>query len=243
MQIYPALDLLDGQCVRLRQGVFEEKTIYSENPEAVIQKMRSSGARFLHLVDLSGAKDPEKRQVSLIRDLVQKSGLQVQTGGGIRSYEEVRDLLATGVDRVVIGSLAFQNPQGVVGILREFSSRRITLAMDLHVSASGDLKAATQGWKDSVQEDVFETLSFFQAAGITRILCTDISRDGMLKGPNLGLYQKLMAQFPDLEVQASGGVSSLQDLIALKKLGIHSIIVGKALYEGCFSLEEALALC
>jgi phosphoribosylformimino-5-aminoimidazole carboxamide ribotide isomerase len=243
MQIYPALDLLDGQCVRLKKGNFEHKTVYSSEPREVIQAIEDSGARYLHLVDLSGAKDPTKRQSQLIHQLISESRIKIQCGGGIRSLPEVRDLLHLGVDRVILGSIAVTDPALTLALLREFSPNRITLALDVQIDPDGSMKIATDGWKNSKAQNVFELIASYEKAGLSRVLCTDILRDGMMAGPNILLYQTLMEEFPRIEFQASGGVSSLQDLRGLKQAGIHSVIIGRALYEGNIVLEEALREC
>jgi phosphoribosylformimino-5-aminoimidazole carboxamide ribotide isomerase len=243
MSLYPAIDLLDGRCVRLRQGQFEERTDYSGDPVAVAREFEAAGAKYLHLVDLSGAKDPGARQTRLIEGIVRATGLKVQTGGGVRSAEQARELLAAGVDRVVIGSGAVKSPELVIGLLREFGAARVTVALDVRVDGAGVPRVALHGWKEQSAVSVAEALAPFLLAGLARVLCTDIALDGMMKGPNLALYQKLLAQFPTIEFQASGGMSRLEDLLALRAAGVRTAVIGKALYEGAIDLKEALSRC
>lgn len=243
MKIYPAIDLLDGNCVRLAQGEFSASTVYSSDPLSMAFSFARAGAEFLHLVDLSGAKDPRARQLPLLRSIIQASQLRVQVGGGIRSFQDVRDILQAGADRVVIGSAAVAKPELVLEILGEFGGERLTLALDVRLDNSNVPRLALQGWQDQTKITVEESLAPFLGKGLSRVLCTDISRDGMMSGPNLELYERLQRDFPSLEFQASGGVSSLADIRALREAGLGAVVIGRALYAGAFSLEEALALC
>ena len=241
MQLYPALDILGGKCVRLRKGRFEDKTVYSEDLPSVIQGFQNAGAQNLHLVDLSGAQDPSKGQTSLIHDLVSKSLLKIQCGGGIRTFQQAQSLLESGVDRVVLGSMAIIQPSVLKTLIREFGPDRFTVALDVRKLDSYLL--TVHGWETSTEIDLFEWIHNYQDTGFNRILCTDIGRDGMMTGPNFALYEELIERFPEIQIQASGGISSLQDLRKLKDTGVHSVIAGKALYEGLFTLQEALTLC
>ena len=242
MKIYPALDILDGRCVRLREGDFENKTIYSEDPGEIAAQFKALGAQYLHLVDLSGAKDPQKRQLGLIRKIVLKTHLKIQCGGGIRSLQEVTDLLELGADRVVLGSIALNNPALVLAILKQCGSSRITLALDLRITSDGSIKILSEGWQRTSNQDIFEWIDVYLKAGLRRVLCTDIGRDGMMSGPNIDLYQILVEKYPQIDFQASGGVSQLSDLQALKKIGVHSVIFGRAFYEGKIDIQEAMLL-
>ena len=243
MEIYPALDLLNGDCVRLRKGNFLDKKIYSDDPLAIIQSLKESGANFLHLVDLNGAENPKKRQLDLLRTLISKTNLKIQCGGGIRSHENVRSLLELGVDRVCLGSITLMDPETTISILKEYSPKRITLALDLRIDSEGFCQIASHGLKTFHDRNVFDLIRSYQENGATRFLCTDIDQDGMMNGPNLDLYKGLVARFPTAEIQASGGCSSLDDLTELKRIGVHSVIVGKALYEGRIPIRKAFELC
>jgi phosphoribosylformimino-5-aminoimidazole carboxamide ribotide isomerase len=243
MELYPAIDLLDGKCVRLLKGDFEKATLYSDNPLEILARLEAEGAQFLHCVDLSGAKNPENRQLPLLRRLLAQTQIQIQCGGGIRSAHEVHELFEVGVSRVVLGSIAHKDPELTRTLLREYGPERITLAMDVEIQDNGQLQLATEGWKTKSKYSVSHWLGDYLEAGLKRVLCTDIGRDGMMIGPNLSLYETLLHGFPQLEFQASGGVSQLADLLSLKALGLHSCIFGKALYEGKIDLKEALLQC
>lgn len=247
MKIYPAIDLLDGACVRLRQGQFADKTVYSADPLATVRQFEQAGATYLHVVDLAGAKDPERRQLPLLEKILQATTLQVQTGGGIRTAAQADALLAAGADRVVIGSAALTNPALVIDLAARWGSPRVTLALDVRIDAAGTARVAQHGWQSQTQLTISEALAPFRQAGLTRILCTDIDRDGMLGGPNLPLYQalaaELLADFGPIDIQVSGGVRDLADLVACRAARLQSVVVGKALYEGNLNLSEALAQC
>ena len=243
MKLYPAMDLMGGCCVRLAQGAFDRKTVYDAEPAAVLARFLKAGAEFVHVVDLDGAKDPAKRQTALIETLAGTSGLKIQAGGGVRSEADVDGLLAAGAERVVVGTLAVEDPKRFTGLLEHLGGGRLTLALDVSVGPEGVTRVATRGWSRDSGLTADELVTRFSKAGLRRVLCTDIAKDGMLAGPNVDLYRRLCRAFPALEVQASGGVRGLEDLLALKESGAHSTIVGKALYEGRLDLAEAVARC
>ncbi len=243
MEIYPALDLLNGQCVRLKEGNFNHKTIYSKDAKSIVQAIENAGCKNLHLVDLSGAKDPSEKQTILIHQLITGSQLKIQCGGGVRSLQDVTYLLNLGADRIVLGSIAVSDPNLTFSILKEVGPNYITLALDVQIDPNGSLRIATDAWRKTSSENISDWISYYLDAGLNRILCTDISRDGMMKGPNFLLYQNLVKTFPQIQFQASGGISCLQDLHTLKKIGVHSTIIGRAFYEGAISLQEALTPC
>lgn len=236
MIVYPAIDLIGGQCVRLVKGDFAQKTTYGTSPVETAQAYKAGGAAWLHLVDLDGARDPKTRQTALVREIIAKSGLKVQTGGGVRTAEDVRVLLDAGASRVVIGSLAVKKPALAISFLKEFGPEKICIAMDVMPKA-GAYMIAVSGWQESGKVGLQDLIHYFDGAGLVHVLCTDISRDGMMTGCNTALYAGISAMFPKLQVQASGGVASLADLRALKTAGV---IVGKALYEGVFTVAQAL---
>ncbi len=241
MIIYPAIDLRGGRVVRLTEGKFDQEKTYGDDPLAVAKDFAASGATWLHVVDLDGAKDPAKRQTALVQKLARESGLRMQTGGGIRDESQIAALLAAGAQRVIVGSLAAKQPELVRGWLKQFGAEKIILSPDVRLDVAGTPRVAAAGWQESTGVALDDFLNGFLAAGLVHILCTDISRDGKLTGPNSALYARLVKQFPTLQIQASGGVSSLDDLRVLKTTGSAGAIVGRALYEKKFTLKEALA--
>jgi len=243
MILYPALDLLDGCAVRLTRGDYRDPRVYSNDPAGVLASFRAAGATCAHLVDLAGARDPASRQKALLEPLLRGCGLKVQVGGGVRAYDDVSQLLSWGADRVVLGSAAVTDPGLVEALLAEFGSARITLAVDVRVDPDGAAFAAIKGWREATHARLEDLIARYLPLGLSRVLCTDIARDGAAAGPNAGLYRGLKARFPSLEVQASGGVRDISDLIALRVAGAHSAVVGTALYEGTVDLAEALNAC
>lgn len=241
MIIYPAIDLRGGRVVRLTEGKFDQEKSYGDDPLAVAKDFAASGATWLHVVDLDGAKDPAKRQTALVQKLTRESGLRMQTGGGIRDESQIAALLEAGAQRVIVGSLAAKQPELVRGWLKKFGAEKIILSPDVRLDADGTPRVAAAGWQESTGVALDDFLNGFLAAGLIHILCTDISRDGKLTGPNSALYARLVKKFPALQIQASGGVSSLDDLRVLKTTGSAGAIVGRALYEKKFTLKEALA--
>lgn len=241
VNIYPAIDLRRGRVVRLTEGRFDAETAYADDPVAVAREFAAAGSAWLHLVDLDGAKDPAQRQSALVAAVVRAGGLRVQSGGGVRDESHVRALLDAGVERVIVGSLAVKEPDRVGGWLETFGPERIVLALDVRLDDAGTPLVAVAGWQADGGVTLAATLERFVPRGLRHILCTDISRDGKLTGPNFALYVQLRRDFPTVEVQASGGVSSLDDLRRLRADGVPGAIVGRALYEGKFTLREALA--
>lgn len=243
MILYPALDLLDGRAVRLTRGDYSKVRVYSEDPGAVLASFRDAGASFAHLVDLNGARDPLTRQKDALAPLLKTPGLRVQVGGGVRTRADAEQLLDWGADRVVLGSAAVADPALVEELLSALTPARVTLAVDVHIAADGAAYAAIKGWKEVTDRKLEPLIARYRAHGLARVLCTDISRDGAAGGPNAALYRTLVAAFPGLEIQASGGVRGVDDLHSLRGLRVHSAIVGTALYEGTLGIAEALAAC
>jgi len=241
MIIYPAIDLRGGRVVRLTEGKFDQEKSYGDDPLAVARGFKAAGATWLHVVDLDGAKDPAQRQTPLVEKLAAESGLRVQSGGGIRDEVQVDALLKAGVRRVIVGSLAVRAPELVRGWLKSFGPEHIILSPDVRLDAAGVPRIAAAGWQETTGVALDDFLNDYLAAGLIHILCTDISRDGRLTGPNSALYASLVQKFPTLHIQASGGVASLDDLRLLKGTGSAGAIVGRALYEKKFTLQEALA--
>ena len=238
MIVYPAIDLIDGEVVRLHKGDFDQKTTYGSDPVAVARAYADAGASWLHLVDLDGAKNPKNRQTNLISRIIDGSGLKVQTGGGIRSREDVEALIKAGASRVVIGSLAVREPDLVSSMFDEFGVDAICLAADV-VRPDDEFMIAVSGWQEASTLSLFDFIGGFVPAGLCHVLCTDIDRDGTMTGPNGTLYRRVKQQFPDIQLQASGGVSGVDDL---RDLPTDGVIIGKAIYEGAIDLKAALEL-
>lgn len=239
MIIYPAVDLLDGCCVRLRQGRFDERTLYSAYPAEALRQFEAEGAEWAHIVDLDGARAGSPRQHELIASLINATELKLQVAGGIRRISEIEYLLGDGVDRVVIGSLAVTDPDAVNGFFDRFGPERITLALDVMFLEEMPM-VATSGWAKDSGRTLWDVAARYPQA--RHLLVTDIGRDGMMKGPNLALIRELRERLPHASVQASGGVSSLEDVEELKAAGAAGAIVGKAIWERKFPLGEAIDL-
>lgn len=240
MELFPAIDLLGGACVRLKQGDFAQSTVYEQDPLAAAEGFAQEGARWLHVVDLDGAKDGAARQTDLIAQLAQKTSLNLQVGGGLRSEGDIETLLRAGARRVVIGSIAVQDPATTRGWLARFGGEKIILALDLRLDEKGVPEVLTRGWQEGSRQSLWDLLAVYEGSGLRTFLCTDVARDGMMAGPNLDLYRAIRARFPRLDLLASGGIGQLDDLRALAKLGASGAIVGKALYEKRFTLRQAL---
>ena len=240
MQIIPAIDIKAGKCVRLYQGKFEQITEYAGHPWEVANNFANAGAKHLHIVDLDGAQTGEAAQTSRIAQICQLEGIDIQIGGGIRTHRQIQILFADGASRVVIGSLAVNSPVQVKEWIREFAPQRIVLAFDVNIDENGEPKVLTHGWIKETNETLWELIESYQDVSLKNVLCTDISRDGTLQGPNLKLYKQCIERFPHIQFQASGGIGTLDDVLALKKLKIYGAIVGKALYEKRFTVEDAL---
>lgn len=244
MIIYPAIDLIDGKCVRLFQGKFDVTKTYNVPPDDVAKGYAEAGAQWIHIVDLDGARSPERRQTIMIEQLVRRSGLKVQSGGGIRTVEDVKLLFDVGVNRIVIGSMAVKSPDFVKFAIEEYGSEAVCVAVDVapNPEHSESFNVVISGWRENSNMCLEDMLDSFAGSELKHILCTDISRDGTMTGSNLSLYRMLKKTFPKLEVQASGGVGGLEDVINLNDVGVSGIIIGKALYEEKISLKEALEI-
>lgn len=238
--IIPAIDLIDGCVVRLHQGDYGARRDYGEDPLARLQRYQASGAQLLHIVDLTGAKDPKARQIPLLRELLGNLSIPVQTGGGIRSADEVRSLLDAGAARVVVGSAAVKRTDEVAGWMKTFGADKLVLALDVRINKAGNAEVAVSGWQENSGVLMDDLIRAFEPAGLRYVLTTDISKDGTLAGPNTALYAKLAQTFPNIDFQASGGIGSLDDIRAVSHTGAAGVIVGRALLEGKFTLEEAI---
>lgn len=240
--IIPAIDLIDGSVVRLYQGDYEQKTQYQLAPVDVVHNYADQGAEWLHIVDLTGAKDTDKRQLSLIKDMVATQRMQFQCGGGIRSEEDVQQLLDIGVARVVIGSLAVKSPETVQSWMQKYGAEHFVLALDININAAGEKRIATHGWQQDSGVELSPLLQSYLDFGVQQVLCTDISKDGTLQGPNNELYGEMVQQFPAVNWQASGGIGSLNDIARLKTTNVQGVILGRALLEGKFTVKQAISL-
>ena len=238
--IIPAIDLIDGCVVRLHQGDYGARRDYGEDPLARLQRYQASGAQLLHIVDLTGAKDPKARQIPLLRELLGNLSIPVQTGGGIRSADDVRSLLDAGAARVVVGSAAVKRTDEVAGWMKTFGADKLVLALDVRINKAGNAEVAVSGWQENSGVLMDDLIRAFEPAGLRFVLTTDISKDGTLAGPNTALYAKLAQTFPNIDFQASGGIGSLDDIRAVSHTGAAGVIVGRALLEGKFTLEEAI---
>lgn len=241
MQIIPAIDLYDGQCVRLNQGEFSQLTHYDADPVLCAKRYLTEGATQLHLVDLNGAEQGASQQLAVALKIRQEFPITLQMGGGLRDKNTIVSVLDSQIDRVVLGSIALNNPQLVRELLEVYGIDRMVLAFDVFVEHQP--LVAVKGWREKTQVTLWDALKPYQNFPELRILCTDIGRDGMLIGANVELYRQCTQQFPQFKFQASGGVSQLSDLVSLKKTGVDSVIVGKALYEKRFTLTQAMQLC
>jgi phosphoribosylformimino-5-aminoimidazole carboxamide ribotide isomerase len=238
-QIIPAIDLRAGQVVRLKQGDYAQQTTYASAPRDLAIRYAQSGATWLHLVDLDGARSGSLDNLAVITAIA-SDGMQIQAGGGVREQADLQRLFDAGVQRVVLGSVAIRDPERVAGWLAEYGPERLTIALDTRrIDDRWALPSA--GWTEVEARTLDELAPWYAAHGAKHLLCTDIDRDGMLAGFNLDLYRHLAGTVPALQVQASGGVRSLDDIRAAREAGAKGVILGRALLEERFTLEEALA--
>lgn len=236
MKIIPAIDLLDGQAVRLQKGDYSKKTIYNHNPLEEARKFKDAGFTHIHVVDLNGAKSGRFENLPIIRAMIDELGLSVQTGGGVRKAEDIELLIENGVSGVICSSMAVKNSADWLKAIKTYPDKMI-LGLDLK-----DGKMAYGGWLETSDAPIELFLKPMISAGLRTVLSTDIARDGMLSGPNVEMYQLLQQSFPNLNWIASGGVSSLKDLVDLKNQKLFGVVVGKAYYEGNIQLSEMAVL-
>ncbi|MBA2814721.1 1-(5-phosphoribosyl)-5-[(5-phosphoribosylamino)methylideneamino]imidazole-4-carboxamide isomerase [Candidatus Pantoea persica] len=239
--IIPALDLIEGKVVRLHQGDYDQQRNYGSDPLPRLQDYARQGATVLHLVDLTGAKDPAKHQIALLQTLLNGVDAIVQVGGGIRTRDDVKALLDAGASRVVVGSTVVKAPEEVNTWFSEFGAEAIVLALDVRIDAANRKEVAIGGWQEAAGVTLEEVIVQFAPVGLKHVLCTDISRDGTLSGSNVALYQEVTARFPDIAFQSSGGIGGLEDIAALRSSGVKGVIIGRALLEGKFTVSEAIA--
>ncbi len=233
MLIIPAIDIIDGKCVRLTKGDYTTKKIYNENPVDVAKEFEASGITHLHLVDLDGAKKSEVVNWKVLENIASQTKLQIDFSGGIKTNQAAQQAFDLGATQITIGSLAAKNPKEFVDWIWQFGEEKLILGADVIND-----KIAIHGWQESSTKDIYSYLDFYFEEGIDYVLCTDVSKDGMLEGPSFGLYKKILKEYDELKLIASGGVSCLNDLKQLKEMGCYAAIVGKAFYEGKITLKE-----
>lgn len=239
--IIPALDLIDGQVVRLHQGDYGQQRQYGSDPLPRLQDYQRQGAEVLHLVDLTGAKDPSARQIPLLTTLLAGVSVPVQIGGGIRTEQDVEALLNAGATRVVIGSTAVKQPERVQQWFTRYGAEALVLALDVRIDANGTKFVAISGWQENSDATLEQVVEQYLPFGLKHVLCTDISRDGTLSGSNVELYREISQRYPQIAFQASGGIGSLADIVNLRGSGVQGVIVGRALLEGKFNVAEAIS--
>ena len=232
MIVIPAIDLLNGRCVRLLKGDFNKSTDYGGDPLAVAAGYEALGATILHVVDLDGAETGTAANRDAVRRIVAETKLRVQLGGGIRSSGAVDQLLHAGVERIVIGSMAISDPAAARDLLNDYGSDRVVFALDIRIGDDGVPRVTTHGWQRETTVSLDSAIDGFLDAGLRHVLCTDVARDGALTGPNLGLYRACAGRYPGVSFQASGGVRDADDLVALRDTGVSAAITGKAVLEG-----------
>jgi phosphoribosylformimino-5-aminoimidazole carboxamide ribotide isomerase len=241
MNVIPAIDLKDGKCVRLFQGDFAQATEYSNDPAEVARRFAELHTRDLHIVDLDGARSGEQSNRDIIGRMAREAPLSIQLGGGIRSEEALAGWFDAGVARCVIGSLAVTDPDAVRAWLARYGGERIVLALDVKIASDGQPRLTTHGWTRESTMTLFDCIDSFADVGLKHVLCTDVSRDGAMTGPNVRLYAAIMRRYPTLALQASGGVRNIEDLEELRRTGIPAAITGRALLDGAITTEEMIA--
>ena len=232
MKIIPAIDIIDGKCVRLSKGDYDTKKIYNENPVEVAKEFEDFGIQYLHLVDLDGAKAKKIINQKVIENIAKNTNLIIDFGGGIRSEEDLQKAFDSGAKKVTLGSIAVVNPELCLTWLEKFGTEKLILGADCL-----DRKIKTSGWLENSETDVVDFIKEYQKKGFREVVCTDISKDGMLQGPSTALYQEILEN-STIELIASGGISNIEDVQKMKEIGCAGTIIGKAIYEGRISLED-----
>lgn len=232
MRIIPAIDLIEGKCVRLTQGDYASQKVYNENPLEVAKAFEDNGIKFIHLVDLDGAKSKRIINYKVLERIASKTNLMIDFGGGLRTTEDVDIAFNSGASKITGGSIAVEDPSLFLSWLKSFGAQRIMLGADCRNG-----KIATNGWLEESTQKVLNFIQEYEQKGIEEVICTDINKDGMLEGPSLDLYAEVLTK-TKVKLVASGGVSSLQDLEKLKAINCNAAIVGKAIYEGKIQLKE-----
>lgn len=233
IEIIPAIDIIEGKCVRLSQGDYAQKKVYNENPIEVAKEFESVGIRRLHLVDLDGAKAQHIVNYKVLESIATQTSLTIDFGGGLKSDEDLRIAFESGAKMITGGSIAVKKPDVFLSWLDKFGAERIILGADVK-----EEKIAVSGWIETTSLDLLPFVQNFVDKGIDKVICTDISKDGMLKGPSVELYKKILKEIPSLYLIASGGVSSMKDIEELNEANVPAVITGKAIYEGRIKMEE-----
>ena len=233
IELIPATDIIEGQCVRLTKGDYDQKTVYRDSPAEVAKEFEEIGFKRLHVVDLDGAKSKHIVNSDVLHRITTDTQLIVDFGGGIKTDEDIEKAFTAGASMVTIGSIAVTNPDLFMGWLEKYGAERIILGADVRHG-----KVSINGWKEDSSEDLLPFLKKYVDAGVKNVLCTEISKDGTLTGPAIELYQSMMTAYPELHLIASGGVSSIDDIKALEAAGIPAVVFGKAIYEGKINLNE-----
>lgn len=235
IELIPAIDIIDGQCVRLTKGDYDQKTVYRDSPAEVAKEFEKIGFKRLHVVDLDGAKSKHIVNDQVLQAITTETNLTVDFGGGIKTDEDIEKAFVAGASMVTVGSIAVTNPELFIGWLEKYGPERMILGADVRHG-----KISINGWKEDSAEDLLPFLKKYIDAGVRNVLCTEISKDGTLSGPAIDLYQKMMAAYPQLHLIASGGVSSIDDIKALDAAGIPAVVFGKAIYEGRIDLNQLI---
>ena len=235
IELVPAIDIINGQCVRLTKGDYAQKTVYRDSPVEVAKEFEALGFKRLHVVDLDGAKSKHIVNDAVLKAIASKTSLVVDFGGGIKTNEDIEKAFDSGASMVTVGSIAVTNPDLFMGWIEKYGAERMILGADVR-----HRKISINGWKEDSAEDLLPFLKKYIDAGVRNVLCTEISKDGTLSGPATDLYKSIIECYPGLHLIASGGVSSIEDIRALDEAGIPSVVFGKAIYEGKIDLSELL---
>ncbi|MEM9052986.1 MAG: 1-(5-phosphoribosyl)-5-[(5-phosphoribosylamino)methylideneamino]imidazole-4-carboxamide isomerase [Bacteroidota bacterium] len=238
MKIIPAIDLIDGKCVRLTKGDFSTKKEYASDPLDMAMRFEDHGIRFLHLVDLDGARSGEIVNYKTLERIASKTSLEIDFGGGIKSDESIKIAFESGAEKVTVGSIAVKDRGLVEQWINQYGQERLILGADVK-----DEKIAISGWTETMDEYVYDFVREYIEKGLKTVISTDVAKDGMLEGPSFELYKKLLGEVEGIELIASGGIRSIDDLEELKEMGLHGAIIGKAIYEGRIELNELSPLC
>jgi len=232
MKIIPAIDIIDGKCVRLSKGDYETKKIYNENPLEVAKEFEDFGIQFLHLVDLDGAKSKHIVNQKVLETIAKETSLHIDFGGGLKTEEDIEIAFSSGAKQVTIGSIAVQNSEFCFQLIEKYGSEKIILGADCD-----NRKIKTSGWLEESDKNVIDFILDYQKKGIANVICTDISKDGMLEGASTELYREILAK-AKIQLVASGGISCIEDVYLMKEIGCAGTIIGKAIYEGRIQLED-----